>query len=77
MPESLLSLVAHKASGATVFDMVYSPLETPFLSVGRNAGGHAVDGLTMLIGQAAKAFDLFFGHASPPPDQRLRDLLTT
>lgn len=77
MPESLLSLIAHRASGATVFDMVYSPLETPFLSVGRNAGGHAVDGLTMLTGQAARAFELFSGQASPPPDQRLRDLLTT
>jgi shikimate dehydrogenase len=77
MPESLLCLVAQRASGATVFDMVYSPLETPFLSVGRNAGGHVVDGLSMLIGQAAKAFELFVGRASPPPDQRLRDLLTT
>ena len=77
MPENLISLIANRADGATVFDMVYSPLETPFLSVGRNVGGHAVDGLTMLIGQAAKAFELFFGQASPPPDQRLRVLLTT
>jgi shikimate dehydrogenase len=77
MSESLLSLIANRASGATVFDMVYNPLETPFLSVGRSAGGHAVDGLTMLIGQAAKAFELFFGQAPPTPDERLRDLLTT
>ena len=77
MPENLLSAIDNRATGATVFDMVYNPLETPFLSAGRSAGGHAVDGLTMLIGQAAKAFELFFGKAAPPPDQRLRDLLTT
>ena len=77
MPENLLSAIDNRATGATVFDMVYSPLETPFLSAGRNGGGHGVDGLTMLIGQAAKAFELFFGKAAPPPDQRLRDLLTT
>ena len=77
MPERLLSLIADRASGATVFDMVYNPLETPFLLAGRHAGGRAVDGLTMLIGQAAKAFELFFGLAAPPPDQRLRNLLTT
>ena len=77
MPEGLLAAMAARASGATVFDMVYNPLETPFLASGRAAGGHAVDGLTMLIGQAQRAFELFFGQLAPPPGQELRDLLTT
>jgi len=31
----------------------------------------------MLIGQAERAFDLFFGQPPPPDHQRVRDLLTT
>ena len=77
MPEGLLAAVAARASGATVFDMVYNPLETPFLASGRTAGGNTVDGLTMLIGQAQRAFELFFDQRAPRPDQELRDLLTT
>ena len=77
MPESLLATIAARAADATIFDMVYNPLETAFLTRGREAGGRMVDGLTMLIGQAAKAFELFFGRNAPTPDPDLRDLLTT
>ena len=77
MPDGLLDLTTARASGATIFDMVYNPLETAFLRHGREAGGTPIDGLTMLIGQAERAFDLFFGQPPPPIDQRLRDLLTT
>lgn len=77
MPAALLTSVAALASGATVFDMVYNPLETAFLMAGREAGGNTVDGLTMLIGQAERAFALFFDQPAPPSDQHLRDLLTT
>ena len=77
MPGSLLATVAARASGATVFDMVYNPLETAFLAAVRDAGGLPVDGLAMLIGQAERAFDLFFGQPPPPDHQRVRDLLNT
>jgi shikimate dehydrogenase len=77
MPNNLLTALARRANGTTLFDMVYNPLETAFLLTGRAAGGRAVDGLTMLIGQAARAFELFFGQSPPPPDGQLRDLLTT
>ncbi len=77
MPGRLLATVGARASGATVFDMVYNPLETAFLAAGRDAGGLPVDGLTMLIGQAERAFDLFFGRPPPPDHRRVRDLLTT
>ena len=77
MPDSLLGTVAARASGATVFDMVYNPLETAFLTAGRDAGGLPVDGLTMLIGQAERAFDLFFGRPPRSDRRRVRDLLTT
>jgi len=66
MPAQLLAYVSASAIGKTLFDMVYEPLETPFLAAGRVGGGRAIDGLTMLIGQARAAFQLFFGQASPP-----------
>jgi shikimate dehydrogenase len=56
--------------------MVYEPVATPFLGGGRQAGGRTVDGLTMLVGQARKAFELFFGEPPPNVDAALRDLLT-
>jgi shikimate dehydrogenase len=77
MPRSLLDAARSHAAGATVFDLVTTPAETEFLSAGAAGGGHRVDGLTMLVGQAARAFALFFGAPAPPPDQTLRDLLTT
>lgn len=61
-----------------VFDMVYSPLETPLLGQARRLGLRTIDGLTMLIGQAALAFRGFFG-VDPPrenDDAQLRALLT-
>jgi shikimate dehydrogenase len=77
MSPQFLAAVARSASGATIFDMVYKPLETQFLAAGRAGGGRTVNGLTMLVGQAARAFEMFFGHPAPPPDKMLSDLLTT
>lgn len=77
MPQSVLEAVRREASGSTIFDLVTTPIETEFLSVGRTGGGHAVDGLTMLVGQAERAFTLFFGAAPPLPDAELRHLLIT
>lgn len=77
MPAELLVAATRHAAAATLFDMVYEPVETPFLAGGRQAGGRTVDGLTMLVGQARKAFELFFGEPPPQVDAALRDLLTT
>ncbi len=63
-------------AGATVFDMVYAPLETPLLAVARAHGLRTIDGLAMLIGQAAAAFALFYGQPAPRQhDAELRALL--
>lgn len=63
-------------ASAVVYDLVYVPLETPLLNAARERGLETVDGLDMLIGQAALAFELFFGQA-PPADceDELRALL--
>lgn len=62
---------------AVVFDAVYAPLETPLLAAARARGLATIDGLAMLIGQAAEAFRLFFGAEAPRGrDADLRELLT-
>lgn len=59
------------------FDMVYRPLETPFLRAAQSSGAYTVDGLAMLIGQARRSFALFFGAAAPlHKDNELRALIT-
>jgi shikimate dehydrogenase len=61
---------------AVVYDVVYAPLETPLLQAATERGLETVDGLEMLIGQAALAFELLF-EAEPPRDrdEELRELL--
>ncbi|MET0547579.1 MAG: shikimate dehydrogenase [Caulobacterales bacterium] len=49
------------AANAIAFDLVYKPLETQFLKTAAAKGARAVDGLGMLIYQAAAAFELWFG----------------
>ncbi|MBB5711124.1 shikimate dehydrogenase [Sphingomonas xinjiangensis] len=62
---------------AVVYDAVYAPLETDLLAQARERDLDTVDGLEMLVGQAALAFEMFFG-AEPPRDgdDELRALLT-
>ena len=52
---------------AVVLDMVVAPNETPFVRAARTRGHRAADGLEMLLGQGALAFERWFGIA---PDRR-------
>lgn len=62
---------------AVVFDAVYAPLDTPLLQAARARGLATIDGLAMLIGQAAEAFRLFYAAEAPRQhDDELRALLT-
>ena len=69
---------SHTPPGAVVYDIVTAPLDTPLLVEARARGFRTVDGLSMLIGQAAIAFERFFGQAPPREDgdAELRRLLT-
>lgn len=68
---------SHAPPGAIAYDIVTDPLETEFLRNACAAGHHTLDGLNMLIGQAAAAFEKFFGQAAPREhDAQLRELLT-
>ena len=56
---------------AVVTDLVYTPLETPFLAYSRKNGCTVVDGLGMLLHQAAPGFERWFG-VRPEVDDELR-----
>lgn len=68
--------LSHVPPGSVVYDIVTHPLETPLLKAARAAGLATIDGLAMLIGQAAVAFEMFYGAAPPRQyDAELRALL--
>jgi shikimate dehydrogenase len=60
--------------GATVADLVYVPLETPLLVAARARGLNAADGLGMLLHQAVRGFELWFGQR-PQVTAELRALI--
>ena len=66
--------LARLPADAVVMDMTYKPLDTSFLQAARARGLATVDGLAMLIGQAAPSFEALFRQ--PPPPLDLRALLT-
>ena len=57
--------------GTIVNDLVYTPLETPLLKYAKDNGCLAVDGLGMLLHQAAPGFERWFGQ-TPTVDDELR-----
>lgn len=60
-----------------VLEMGYHPLKTPLLADARRRGLRIVDGLQILVSQAAPSFHLFFGAAAPRRfDRELRELLS-
>lgn len=62
---------------AIVYDLVYDPLETPLLQAAKARGLQVIDGLSMLIPQAAISFTRFFRATAPRLlDGQLRELLT-
>lgn len=64
------------AQAVIVYDIVTHPLDTKLLASARSHGLHTIDGLAMLIGQAAVAFEKFFGQPAPREhDAELRKLL--
>ncbi|HYF44643.1 MAG TPA: hypothetical protein VD926_00440, partial [Acidimicrobiales bacterium] len=51
--------------GQVVVDLVYEPVETGLLAAARAAGARPVDGVGMLVHQAAHAFSLWTGEPAP------------
>ena len=61
-------------SHAIVADLVYVPLETPLLAAARARGLKTADGLGMLLHQAVRGFELWFGKR-PEVTPELRALV--
>ena len=61
---------------AVVADLVYAPLETPLLTAARVRGLATADGLGMLLHQAVRGFQLWFG-VRPEVTPQLRALVET
>jgi shikimate dehydrogenase len=57
--------VAGLSAGQLVADIVMVPLDTPLLQAARAAGAATLDGLGMLVRQAAVAFELWTGRPAP------------
>jgi shikimate dehydrogenase len=61
---------------AVVADLVYAPLETPLLAAARGRGLAVADGLGMLLHQAVRGFQLWFG-VHPEVTPQLRAVIET
>jgi len=59
---------------AVVTDLVYAPLKTPLLAAAQERGCHTVDGLGMLLHQAAPGFQRWFGK-KPDVDGATRNFI--
>ena len=59
---------------AVVADLVYVPLQTPLLAAARARGLKTADGLGMLLHQAVRGFELWFGQR-PEVTAELRELV--
>jgi shikimate dehydrogenase len=62
-------------AGQAVVDLVYHPADTPLLTAARAGGATAVNGLGMLLHQAARSFALWTGE--PAPLDAMRAAVTT
>jgi shikimate dehydrogenase len=59
---------------ATIADLVYVPLETELLKAAKTRGLRTADGLGMLLHQAVRGFELWFGKR-PQVTPELRALV--
>lgn len=59
---------------ALVYDIIYTPLETPFLATARARGNRTINGLGMLIHQGPPAWKRWFG-LEPTVTDELRQIM--
>jgi 3-dehydroquinate dehydratase/shikimate dehydrogenase len=57
-----------------VFDLIYNPLETPFLRLARQKGATAISGVEMFVTQGARQFEIWTGKPAPE-EEMLRVVL--
>ncbi|MEO5339452.1 MAG: shikimate dehydrogenase [Magnetococcus sp. MYC-9] len=71
--EEMCVVGMHRLPGsALVYDIVYTPRETPFLRAARHHGLAVENGLGMLIHQGSRAFEIWTGQKMPVEQVRER-----
>ena len=68
---------AKMGEGTLITDIVYVPLETPFLAAARRRGLKTVDGLGMLLHQAVPGFERWFGVRPSVTDELRQRVLAS
>ena len=68
--DSVTDLGESFKKGQIVFDLVYNPIKTKLLKLAQKQGAEILDGLSMLIYQAAKSFELWTGEEMPQEQVR-------
>ncbi len=63
--DSITSLSDSFTKGQLVFDLVYNPPQTQLLKLAAAQGATTLEGLNMLVYQAAKSFELWTGEQLP------------
>ena len=60
-----LPIKENELNAGLVFDLVYSPLETPLLKLAKERGIPTVTGLEMFVQQGARQFEIWTGKPAP------------
>ncbi len=60
-----LPVKENELNAGLIFDMVYSPLETPLLQLAKSRGLAVISGLEMFVQQGARQFEIWTGKAAP------------
>jgi 3-dehydroquinate dehydratase/shikimate dehydrogenase len=60
-----LPIAENELNAGLVFDIVYSPLETPLLKLAKSRGIPGVSGLEMFVQQGARQFEIWTGKPAP------------
>jgi 3-dehydroquinate dehydratase / shikimate dehydrogenase len=60
-----LPLKENEFNAGLIFDMVYSPLETPLLQLAKSRGLAVISGLEMFVQQGARQFEIWTGKPAP------------
>ncbi len=60
-----LPIKENELNASLVFDMVYTPIETPLLQLAKSRGLAVISGLEMFVQQGARQFEIWTGKPAP------------